>query len=281
MKKQLYWVLLLMTTMGLTACVHNTQEVRVMKADPVLDAVGLTQLRNGVGHRASSTAVEWKTSNADSRPIQPGETMTLAELEGPGMITHFWNTISSHEYANSRQMVLRFYWDGETEPSVLCPLGDFFAVGHGMNVNVDSWPVRVSAEGLSRNCYWPMPFAKSARVTITNEGHKPVIGLYWYVDWQKLDKLPENTPYFHAMYRQEYPCVQDEIWRYTVAEIEGRGHYVGTVLNCRQHERGWMGEGDDFFYIDGATDPQLKGTGTEDYFSDAWASAKGAGFSMA
>jgi len=233
------------------------------------DPYGLTTLQPGRGMRASSSAADWANSNADARPIQPGQTLVLAELEGPGMIRHIWNTVSSKEYAFSKQLTLRMYWDGEKEPSVACPLGDFFGVGHGMNINFSSVPVQVSAEGLARNCYWPMPFRKSARITVTNDGRKPVMSFYYYVDWTKLDNLAEDTPYFHAMYRQEYPCTDDG-QRYMVADIKGRGHYVGTVLNCRQHERGWMGEGDDFFFIDGEKEPSLRGTGTEDYFCDAW-----------
>jgi hypothetical protein len=232
------------------------------------DPYGLTALHEGRAMRDSSSAVDWANSNGDARGIAPGETLVLAELEGPGVIRHIWNTINSQEYGASRNLVIRMYWDGEESPSVLSPLGDFFAVGHGMNIDVNSQPVRVTAEGLARNCYWPMPFEKSARITVTNEGLKPTIAFYWYVDWTQLPSLPENTPRFHAMYRQEYPCVPDR--RYVVADIQGAGHYVGTVLNCRQHERGWMGEGDDFFFIDGEEEPSLKGTGTEDYFSDAW-----------
>ena len=97
--------------------------------------------------RASSSAADWAVSNADARSIPPGETLVLAELKGPGMISHIWNTINSKEYCVSKQLVLRMYWDGEKDPSVVSPLGDFFGVGHGMNVNFDSTPVRVSADG--------------------------------------------------------------------------------------------------------------------------------------
>ncbi len=225
--------------------------------------------------RASSSAADWAVSNADARPIQPGETLVLADLKGPGTISHIWNTISSKEYCVSKQLVLRMYWDDEKNPSVVSPLGDFFGVGHGMDVDFDSTPVRVSAGGRARNCYWPMPFRKSARITVTNEGRQPVSAFYYCVDWIQLPSLAKDTPYFHASYRQEHPCVSGQ--RYLVADIQGRGHYVGTVLNCRQHERGWMGEGDDFFFLDGEKEPSLRGTGTEDYFCDAWGFRESAG----
>jgi len=150
------------------------------------DPYGLTSLQPGRGMRASSSAEDWANSNGDARPIQPGETLLLADLKGPGIIRHIWNTISSMEYSFSKLLVLKIYWDGEKEPSVNCPLGDFFGVGHGMSINFNSNPVRVSAEGVARNCYWPMPFNKSARVTITNEGKKPVTAFYYYVDWTQL-----------------------------------------------------------------------------------------------
>lgn len=232
------------------------------------DPYGLTTLQPGRGMRASSSAEDWANSNGDARAIHPGETLVLADLKGPGIIRHIWNTVNSKEYGFSRLLVIKIYWDGEKDPSVNCPLGDFFAVGHGMSVNFNSNPIRISAEGLARNCYWPMPFKKSAKITITNEGKKPVEAFYYYIDWTKLPALPKNTTYFHAYYHQEHPCISGK--RYLVADIHGAGQYVGTVLNCRQQERGWMGEGDDFFFIDGEKEPSMRGTGTEDYFCDAW-----------
>ncbi len=228
----------------------------------------LTQLKEGRGMRASTSAEAWETSNADAPPIEPGETLVLADLKGPGVIGHIWNTVASYEEGHSRLLMLRMYWDGETTPSVECPLGDFFAMGHGINLPVDSLPVRVTAEGKARNCYWSMPFAKSAKITVTNEGKMRVGAFYSYVDWRTLPKLPKNTAYFHAMYRQEFPTAIGK--RYLLADIEGRGHYVGTVLSVYHRSGSWFGEGDDFFFVDGEEKPGLRGTGTEDYFCDAW-----------
>jgi hypothetical protein len=114
-----------------------------------------------------------------------------------------------------------------------------------------------------------MPFRKSARITVTNEGKGRVNAFYYYVDWQKLKSLPKDTAYFHAQYRQQVPC-QPGGKNYVILEAEGRGHYVGTVQSVRLNEPGWYGEGDDFFFIDGEQEPSLRGTGTEDYFCDAW-----------
>ena len=225
--------------------------------------------------RESSSDPNWQNGNADARPIPPGDTLTLADVQGPGEIVHIWLTISDREYGYSRLLVLRMYWDGEKEPSVECPVGDFFGMGHGLDVPFDSLPVRVSSDGRGRNCYWPMPFGKSARITITNEGRQRCNSFYYYIDWRKLDKPARNTGYFHASYRQEFPTVMGQ--NYLIADLAGRGHYVGTVLSCRQLTPGWWGEGDDFFFIDGEKEPSLRGTGTEDYFCDGWGFRKQAG----
>ncbi|MBN1422108.1 MAG: DUF2961 domain-containing protein [Planctomycetes bacterium] len=219
--------------------------------------------------RASSADANWRDGNADARPIAPGQTLTIADLEGPGRITHIWFTIAAEDPFYPRTMTLRMYWDGEKEPSVESPIGDFFAVGHGLDVPVNSFPVQVSSEGRARNCYWPMPFRKGAKLTVTNDSpDKRVHALYWYVDWQKLPSLPPDTMYFHAQYRQEFPCVSGE--DYLILDAEGDGVYVGTVLSVHMEEASWFGEGDDRFYIDGEAEPSLRGTGTEDYFCDAW-----------
>ena len=237
----------------------------VASADPLSE---LPLLKEGASQRASSSDANWQNGNGDARPIQPGKTLTVAELGGPGMITHFWNTISAEDRGYPRLLVLRMYWDGEDQPSVECPIGDFFAVGHGLDVPFSSLPVSVTSEGRARNCYWPMPFRNSARITVTNEGKKMVHAFYFYVDWRKLPKLDNDTAYMHAMYRQEFPAQMGR--NYLLADIEGRGHYVGTVLSVRQLTASWWGEGDDFFFIDGELEPSLRGTGSEDYFCDAW-----------
>jgi hypothetical protein len=137
-----------------------------------------------------------------------------------------------------------------------------------MDYPVDSLPFRVTSNGRGRNCYFPMPFGKSARIEVVNEGNEPVHALYWYIDWQKLQRLPSDEAYFHAKYRQEFPCTQGQ--DYLILSARGKGHFIGCNLSVRQREPGWWGEGDDFFYIDGETEPSLRGTGSEDYFCDGW-----------
>jgi hypothetical protein len=208
------------------------------------------------------------SGNADSRSIESNDTLVLAELSGPGQIAHIWMTIADKDPHYSRMLTLRIYWDGEKDPSVECPIGDFFGIGHGIDKSFTSIPIRVTSQGRGRNCYWPMPFKKSARITVTNESDKRCDAIYYYIDWQKHESLPENAAYFHAMYRQEYPCVAGS--NYLIADIVGHGHYVGTVQSVQSTAPGWYGEGDDFFFIDGEKEPSLRGTGTEDYFCNGW-----------
>jgi hypothetical protein len=228
---------------------------------------GLDRPQSFIPQRASSSAAAWQTDNTDFVEVLPGKTTTIMNASGPGRIAHMWFTLAAPERSYSRRVTLRIYFDGETDPSVEAPLGDFFGVGHGMDVEVNSLPVRVTANGRARNCYWPMPFRKSVRVEITNDGLSPIRRLYWQIDWQRLPSLPADTPYFHARYRQ-----QDRLQpgRYVVLDAEGKGHYVGTVMSVRARSGGWFGEGDDFFFVDGEKEPSLRGTGTEDYVGDAW-----------
>jgi len=205
--------------------------------------------------------------NRDSLTIEPGATAALAEIPGPGAVHHIWVTIAAEPFYG-RKLVLRMYWDGETVPSVEAPIGDFFGVGHGLDRSFSSLPINCSSEGRARNGYWYMPFRKSARITVTNEGRKPVAAFYYYVDYRVLKELSEFTPYFHAQYRQEMPCAPDR--NYVLLETEGRGHYVGCNLSVLQRALGWWGEGDDMIFVDGEKTPSLHGTGSEDYFSDAW-----------
>ncbi len=232
-----------------------------------VDPFDLTRLKDFTARRASSDNPDPNSNDDSKRPI-PGETVTLADLTGPGMVTHVWITIAASEYGWPRLLRLRVYYDGSAVPSVDAPVGDFFAVGHGFERPVKSIILRDSSQGRSRNSYWPMPFRRSCRITVTNEGSRRVANLYFHVDWEKVKTLPESTPYFHARYRQELPacCGKD----YEIAHLHGRGHYVGTVFSVVQAEAGWFGEGDDHFFVDGEKRASIKGTGSEDYFNDAW-----------
>ncbi len=210
--------------------------------------------------------------NRDSLSIEPGKTAILAEIKGPAAIHHIWVTIAAEAFYG-RKIVLRIYWDGEDVPSVEAPIGDFFGVGHGLNRDLASLPIACSSEGRARNCYWYMPFRWSCRVTVTNEGQRPVDAFYYYIDYRELDGLRPDAPYFHAQYRQEFPCVGQK--NYVILDAAGAGHYVGCNLSILQRTMGWWGEGDDMIYVDGEATPSLHGTGSEDYFSDAWGMREG------
>ena len=144
--------------------------------------VRLTQSQSGQTRRASSSDQDLD-GNGDSKTILPGQTLVLADLDGPGVITHFWNTTASVNPFSGRSLVLRMYWDGAEKPSVEAPLGDFFGVGHGAKADFQSIPVSVSSLGRSRSCQWRMPFRKHAKITITNENLKfGPVPFYYYLD---------------------------------------------------------------------------------------------------
>lgn len=222
---------------------------------------------NGQSKRSSSSDSNID-GNGDSKLILPGETLVLADLEGPGIIRHIWNTSASLNPYSTRAMIVRIYWDNSEKPSVEVPLGDFFGVGQGANRDFQSLPVNVSSHGRSRNCFWTMPFKKHAKITVSNEqsGFGPAY-FYYYVDWEKVDMLPKDVLYFHARYNQQSKAKRGD---HLILNTTGCGNYVGTVYSVMQVVNGWFGEGDDRFFIDGELIPSIQGTGTEDYFGDAW-----------
>jgi hypothetical protein len=214
-------------------------------------------------------------SNWDNFRVSPGQTHVLLDEQGPGVITHIWITFLGPEpqdwakqgSANHQEMLLRMYWDGNPRPAVEAPVGDFFASCFGQRREVVSLPVVVD-DGDAYNCFWQMPFRKSARIEIVNESDKPISLLYYNIDWIKKDKLPKETPYFYAQYRQEYPVEHGK--DYVLLDTKGKGHYVGTVLAVHTRSPAWFGEGDEKIYLDGEAKASIWGTGTEDYFLCAW-----------
>ncbi|MBN2578949.1 MAG: DUF2961 domain-containing protein [Pirellulales bacterium] len=225
--------------------------------------------------KAAPLGDDTELSNEDCFWIEPGKTHVVLDAKGPGAITHIWFTFfppEPHEWApkgsaTNQDMLLRMYWDDQKKPGVEAPLGDFFCNAFGKRYAVTSLPVVVGESG-SYNCYWYMPFRKSARIEVVNQGDKPINLLYYNVDWIQLDALPENTPYFYAQYRQEYPLKNGT--DYVILDTQGHGHFVGTVLSVRTRSPNWFGEGDEKITIDGEEKPTIWGTGTEDYFLQAW-----------
>ncbi len=214
--------------------------------------------------------------------VEPGATVTLADLKGPGVVSHIWVTIYHYQSvrpgwapdgrANPQEVLVRMYWDDRENPDVEAPLSDFCAACFGKRIDVKSVPV-VTEDGDSYNCYWRMPFQKSARIEIINQSDKPIMLLYYAIDWIKKKSLPKDTMYFCAQYRQEYPVQGDPDQpdnEYLILDAQGRGYYVGTVLAVRTRSPDWFGEGDIRISIDGESQPSIWGTGTEDYFLSAW-----------
>ncbi len=233
---------------------------------------GLPAARDFESHRL--TSADPSGGNADWWDIGPGETRVLAEIRGPGSIAHFRDNITSREPHHLQLHVLRIYWDGERTPSVESPIGDFFGVGFGFTEKfssalmcIDQRPGKLTdpaAMGAARNCYIPMPFARSARITLTNEGRQP--SRHWVeINYRTTPKALENQLYFHAQYRQATPPPEGP---YLILDAAGRGHLVGCVLSVKNNDGGWWGEGDEILDIDGKH--AIQGTGSEDYFCESY-----------
>jgi hypothetical protein len=197
-----------------------------------------------------------------------GETITLMDVDGPGIIQHIWMATERNFRGNGRACILRFYWDGERTPSVEVPMTDFFAVGHELFAPVNSLAVTANPTS-SLNAYWPMPFRKHARITFTNESDKDLLLLTYQITYAKTE-VPGNAGYFHAQWRRAVTDRANAV--YTILDgVKGEGRYVGTFLAWTQLSDGWFGEGEIKFYIDGdGKFPTICGTGTEDYFGGTY-----------
>jgi hypothetical protein len=247
----------------------------------------LPQAKDYVQHHASS--YDHTGGNADFRSIAPGETLTLLDESGPGLISHVWFTIASDDPNHLKALVLRMSWDGEPTPSVESPIGDFFGLGLGDYHLYQSLPLSVGSDK-ALNSFFPMPYQKHARITVTNEGSIKVDNFYFNIDYRAYSKpLDVDLLYFHAQYRQAAPARGwTNQWRtngdsivegkknlngegnYICMEATGRGHFVGVTMSVLQNQDGWWGEGDDMFFVDGEITPSINGTGSEDYFLGAW-----------
>ena len=257
----------------------------------------LARLRPGV-RRGRASSYDRSGGNRDWQTIGTGETATIADLEGPGCVRHIWMTFWCDDRRALRKVLLHAWWDGEAEPSVAVPLGDFFGLGHGLLRNFVSLPLQMSPEsGRGFNCWFPMPFQTRARFAVTNEA-EAALNLYYYIDYETYPPATTLEGYgrFHAQWRRENPTagwadpsLRDdperlrEAWatanttgadNYVILEAEGQGHYVGCHLDIDCFSRqanDWYGEGDDMIFIDGEPwPPALHGTGTEDYFNTAF-----------
>ena len=204
----------------------------------------------------------WKIS--PSIKIKAGETFELASISGPGAIQQIWITPTG----NWRFNILRIYWDDQPHPSVECPLGDFFGVGWGEYAQISSLAVCVNP-GSGFNSYWEMPFRKKCRITMTNIADEDMV-LYYQINYT-LTEVPEDVGYFHAQFRRSNPLPYKT--DFTILDgVQGQGHFVGTYLAWGSNNRGWWGEGEIKFFLDGDDEfPTICGTGTEDYFCGSYA----------
>jgi hypothetical protein len=252
----------------------------------------LPRIRNAKAGRCSS----WDSSgrNRDCWQIAPGESRVLADIAGPGRITHIWMTQRNHY----RQCLLKITWDDAAGASVLVPLGDFFCLGHGLVNSFQSLPFTASTKwnnqfecGCALNCYLPMPFNRRAVVELVNQSDQPH-RQYFYVDYETFDEAPaDQSGYFHAEFRRTNPFggwgheitvnapeanavnKARRAWEnnYVILDAKGCGHYVGCNLSVTNFQGTWWGEGDDVIWVDGYRwPPDLHGTGSEDYFNQAW-----------
>lgn len=222
----------------------------------------------------------WKVRPCIDLPA--GSVTTIADIDGPGAIQHIWMTPTN----NWRFLILRVYWDGQEQPSIEVPLGDFFCCGfasHGNNPNhtganfrqLNSQAVCVNP-GSAFNCYWQMPFRKHCRMTVENiqqafpaEPQRNKANIYYQIDYT-LTEVPEDAAYLHAQFRRSNPLPYQQV--HTLLDgITGRGHYVGTYIAWTVHNNGWWGEGEIKFHLDGDGEfPTICGTGTEDYFCGSY-----------
>jgi hypothetical protein len=216
----------------------------------------------GMGAKAARDLGQgWKVSPCIE--IKPGECREIANIEGSGAIQQIWMTPTG----NWRYSIIRIYWDDQEQPSVECPVGDFFACGWGKFAPVNSLPICVNP-GSAFNCYWEMPFRKRCRITFTNIGVEAMV-LYYQINYT-LTEVPEKIHYFHAQFRRTNPLPYKEV--YTLLDgVKGEGSYVGTYMAWGVNNVGWWGEGEIKFFMDGDGEfPTICGTGTEDYFCGSY-----------
>ena len=202
--------------------------------------------------------------------IAPGETVTLCDTDGPGMITHIWFTgYVGHSF------VMRIYWENEEFPSVEAPISAFFGCAYDENfkdrdgnyIVLNSAKI-LTAPGRGFNSYWEMPFHKHCRITMENRGKKEETLYYMISGWH--GEIPESAGYFHAAYRQEHPVTKGRA--YTIIDgIEGRGCFAGVTLATGMNGNNtcWV-EGEAQMYIDDDQYPSMNYTGTEDYFCGSY-----------
>lgn len=132
--------------------------------------------------------------------IDPGEVFTMADYSATGAIKHIWLTFGA---PNARDFILRIYWDGNENPSVEVPVGDFFASANPLEYRqISSLAVCVNPK-LGLNAYWEMPFRTGFKMTLENRNPKQIT-LYYQIDGEHR-AVGEDELYFHAQFRRVNP----------------------------------------------------------------------------
>lgn len=197
-----------------------------------------------------------------ARFIAPGETVSLADIEGPGTIRHIWMTTITSPVV-TRGLVIRVYWEGQSHPSIEAPLADFFGFAHGASPAFES-EIHSVSERYGMNIWAPMPFLRRARFTLTNDlDHQ--VPLFYQIDYTIGDRHPEGVGRLHVLFARSNPTSLAQDFE-LLPRREGRGRFLGAVIGVRPLGSEWWGEGEAKFYIDGDTTfPTIATTGAEDY----------------
>ncbi len=213
------------------------------------------------GKAASKLGVGRK--GAPSITLKAGQEVQLCDIEGPGTIRHIWMT-GPRSPVSLRSVVIRAWWDGQTHPSIECPIGDFMGFTHGKVMPYFS-AVHSLGSNAGMNIWLPMPFAKRAKITLTNEG-KQNTALFYQIDYTIHDSLPTDVGRLHVLFRRENPTTEKRDFE-LLPQRTGKGRYVGALIGIRNlHPKHWWGEGEIKIYMDGDKEfPTIVGTGSEDY----------------
>jgi len=221
--------------------------------------------KGGGGKAASNLGVGRKGSPA--KDLAPGETVVLCDVQGPGVIRHIWVTTRS-EPVNLRSLLVKGWWDGQEHPSIESPLADFMGIAHG-RVKAYQSAVHSVGQSAGMNIWLPMPFLKSAKLTLTNEGQDKSV-LFYQIDYTIGDSLPADAGRLHVLFRRENPTTLKQDFE-LLPKREGRGRFVGSIIGIRALEGSWWGEGEIKVYLDGDKEfPTICGTGSEDYVGLSW-----------
>lgn len=208
--------------------------------------------------------------------IKAGDSYDLLNVKGAGMVNRIKMTIKNRSPLMLRALRIDMYWDGESKPAVSAPLGDFFGIGLGQTASFKS-DFFSNPEGRSFNCFIPMPFREGARISIANESEQDVTHIFYNVNYQLVDEVPDDAMYLHGFWNRNLHTELAKDYE-ILPRVEGRGQFLGSnigVMPNPDYGDLWWGEGEVKFYLDGDDQwPTLVSTGTEDYIGTAWGQGK-------